>query len=201
MTRDFKTVEVWGELENLNPDDVIKRSLAKYDTREQVYTLRVVDEEYSVDPKKRVVEKSGERASWQLQLLAPIYLVNARDEGLAGRLISPRELVGGDLFFSAAAHKLAFGDLLNKYGSLSRFLEAGSALGGETVPLGDGAFKILVLPRIPLFYIYRVGGEEFPNSIEVLFDASAKSHLPTDSLWLIIEYSKKRLLDLTGSVL
>ncbi|MBS7631862.1 DUF3786 domain-containing protein, partial [Candidatus Bathyarchaeota archaeon] len=99
----------------------------------------------------------------------------------------------GGLFFSAPAHNLAFNDLLDKYATPDEFLRAGLSLGGERMQIEDAAFTILILPRIPILYVFRSGGGEFPNSINVYFDSSVRFHLPTDSIWLIIEYSRKIL--------
>jgi len=45
--------------------------------------------------------------------------------------------------------------------------------GGEPLALGDLAFRYLALPRIPLALVYWSGGDEFPDSAQVLFDKSA----------------------------
>jgi len=203
MNENFKTAKVWEELKHLKPEDVMARSLSRYDENDKAYLLDIINQEYSakLDESKvvRRREKKAESAPWQLQILVPIYLINAKQEKLQRRWISPYELEGGGLFFSAPAHNLVFNDLLEKYSSPSQFLKAGLALDGKKTALGDAAFEILVLPRIPILYVFRSGGDEFSDNINVFFDASAKSHLPTDSLWLIIEYSKKCLLELDVS--
>lgn len=195
----FKTLKVWEELTRLDPTDVTKRSLATYNSKEESYIIQVIDQEFIIRLKNRVVEKKkdsgSEKAPWQFQIFIPIYMVNAKDVELEGGLISPNDLIGGDLFFAASAHHLNFDDLVKKYSSASDFLKAGCILGGKRIPYGEASFKLNVLPRLPIYYVYRLGGEEFPSSINVFFDATAKSHLPTDSLWLIIEVSKKRLLE------
>ncbi len=179
---------------------MVRRSLAEYTPKDKGYLLRIIDQEYFIDIEKRVVQESGvkeeKKTAWELQLLAPIYLVNAEKAMLKGRWTSPTELCGGDLFFAAPAHNLQFNNLAGKFNSSTGFLKAGLKLGVKKESIGDAAFQILVLPRIPILYIYRSGGGEFANSITVFFDASAENHLPIDSLWLAIEYSAKRLLEM-----
>lgn len=199
MSEEFKTLRIWDELKHLDPKDVSKRSLAKYNSDQKTYLLRIINHEYliRVNEQKVIKSKNNDRSKteWQLQILIPIYLVNAKEMELEKRWISHYELDGGPLFFSASAHNLYFNDLLEKYTTSSEFLKAGLALGGKKVSTINVAFELFVLPRIPLLFIYRSGGDEFSNSIQVLFDASVKSQLPTDSLWLAIEYSRKSLLE------
>ena len=169
----FKTLKVWEELALLDPKDVSERSLAKYNFKDKSYKLKIIDQEYYVRLKKRIVEKNVgsnmEKASWQFQIFPPIYLVNAKNKGLEGNLISPIDLEGGDLFFAAVAHQLDFNDLMKKYSSSSEFLDAGCSLGGKSIPYGDASFELSVLPRVPIYYVYRAGGNEFSSSINVFF--------------------------------
>lgn len=199
LPKNFITANIWDTLKKLDPDDVVRRSLAGYTSKNKGYQLRIIDKEYFVDLEKREVLESGlkeeKKAAWEIQLLAPIYLINAEKVMLKGQWVSPTELFGGDLFFAAPAHNLQFNNLTEKFSSPRGFLKAGLKLGGKKELIGDAAFQISVLPRIPILYIYRAGGGEFPNSITVFFDASAEKHLPIDSLWLAIECSTKRLLE------
>ena len=199
MVEKFKTLRIWDELKHLDPKDVSKRSLAEYNSDQKTYILHIINHEYCIRVDEQKIIKRGEgdtsKIEWQLQTLIPIYLVNAKKMGLEKRWISHYELDGGPFFFTASAHNLYFNDLLKKYKTSLEFLKAGLALGGKKVSTINVAFEIFVLPRIPLLFIYRSGGDEFSNSIQVLFDASAKSQLPTDSLWLTIEYSRKCLLE------
>jgi hypothetical protein len=199
MVGEFKTLRIWDELKHLDPKDVSKRSLVEYISDQKTYRLRIINREYLIRVDEQKIIKRGEddssKTEWQLQILIPIYLVNAKEMGLEKKWISHYELDGGPLFFTASAHNLYFNDLLKKYTTSSEFLKAGLALGGKKVSTANVAFELFVLPRIPILFIYRSGGDEFSNSIQVFFDASAKSQLPTDSLWLAIEYSRKCLLE------
>jgi hypothetical protein len=51
--------------------------------------------------------------------------------------------------------------------------QAAESLGGDPASIGDQAYRFWALPRIPLALVYWSGGEEFPDSVQVLFDASA----------------------------
>ncbi|RPI22178.1 MAG: DUF3786 domain-containing protein [Acidobacteria bacterium] len=53
---------------------------------------------------------------------------------------------------------------------------AAEAAGGERLTVGDLSFRYLALPRIPLALVYWSGGEEFPDSAQVLFDRSASHY-------------------------
>lgn len=189
----------WEELSQMDQADVCRRSLATFDQSMNSYRLRVIDEEYAVRlPSRRVgkIFRDGSEADvdWMARLLILLYLVNAKDIPLAGKLRSPYEFKGGELFFSAPSHVISFEPMLQRFRSPQEFLEAGLFLGGRRVPYADEAFELPVLPRVPVTYLLWAGDEEFAPRISVLFDATAEQQLPIDALWLVILVANRRLL-------
>jgi len=60
---------------------------------------------------------------------------------------------------------------------------------------GDTAFKLFVLPRVPLLIIFNEQDEEFAASARVLFDISAPNYLPTEDLSILAELATDHLLE------
>jgi len=194
-------VQVWEEISQLDQIDLCKRSLASIDQHTSSIHLRVIDEEYVIKIQDRRVCRAlpdglEEETDWMSRLLILQYLLNAKDIPLSGRLRSPHEFKGGELFFSARSHHISFEPLLQKFGSLERFLEAGLSLGGRRIPYADEAFQLTVLPRVPMAYLLWVGDEEFVPRISVLLDETAEQQLPIDALWVAILVANRRFLKL-----
>lgn len=117
---------------------------------------------------------------------------------LEGRWISFHELPDGKFYAQAfqgyTGAKLA--RALN--GELELFIEAcgkagGERLSGETIP-GDAAFRFEALPKVPVLAAFWSGDEDFPANAQVLFDASAPHHLPTDAYAIVGSALVRRIL-------
>jgi hypothetical protein len=194
----------WKTILHEDPVALCRRALAVFDRQKGVYTARVVDINYAIDPSTRSIvsaiaaDSNSGAVSWDVRLLLLAYLTGATEAQLVGRWVSPVGFSGGELFFSSDAHNLAFGELLLAFKSPEDFLNAGLKVGGKEDRLGDASFVLQTLPRIPILFIYWAGDEELPSKISVLVDESAVSHLAIDALWLAIKVSEKRLLAATN---
>jgi hypothetical protein len=123
-------------------------------------------------PDLEVFDPTGQRCSNPVQAVLLQYLVLADGTPLAQQWVSLRELPNG-AFYERAFQSYS-GNLVARHfkSDIEAFREA-LQLGGEPIALGDAAFRFWALPRIPLALVYWSGGEEFPASAQVLFDASA----------------------------
>lgn len=99
----------------------------------------------------------------------------------AGHFIAFSELPDGK--FYAQAFQGYTGDELRRHfgGDRLRFEGAARKQGGHGYPLADAAFAFQFLPRLALLVVFWAGDEELPPSYQVLFDAAASRHLPTDA--------------------
>ena len=61
------------------------------------------------------------------------------------------------------------------------FTAANERLFGRREFFGNLAYSYQVLPRVPLLVVCWLGGEDFPPSYRILFDAHAPHHLTTDA--------------------
>jgi hypothetical protein len=78
--------------------------------------------------------------------------------------------------------------------NLASFSQAAEATGGQPEALGDAAFVFPALPRVPVLVVAWAGDEDFPTQYQVLFDASAPHHLPTDGCAILGSALVRRLV-------
>lgn len=115
------------------------------------------------------------------------YLLNASGKPLGNEPAAYKDIPGGDKYFSVFKKRVEM-PILNAYvDNPEGFESACIALGGERAGMGDIAFKFQALPRVPITYIYWKGDEEFPASIQVLFDTSVKDYLPLEDIVFLSE--------------
>jgi hypothetical protein len=99
----------------------------------------------------------------------------------AGRFIAFSELPDGK-FYAQAFQGYTGDELRRHFGDDGiRFERAARAQGGQGYPLGDAAFGFQFLPRLALLVVFWAGDDDLPASYQVLFDAAAAHHLPTDA--------------------
>ena len=85
--------------------------------------------------------------------------------------------------------------LLERFGGdLLGFKRAAESLGGKTKDLADLAHKISAFPKVPLFYLFWEGDEEFEPRLSVLFDRSVEKHLSADAIWGLVNLTTEDLL-------
>lgn len=125
--------------------------------------------------------ESGETVSEFLCALAVYYLATTDGAPVRGEWISFANLPAGG-FYVDAWRGYAPGALARHFGDRTRdFERAALRIGARPLALtGDASFVYSALPLVPLAIIHRRGDDEFPASADVLFDASAPHHLPTD---------------------
>jgi hypothetical protein len=110
------------------------------------------------------------------------YLAHHPGGQLAGTVATPPELNRGVDFFkgrySLNTTKVEEGFATN----LPGFLRAGQKLGGVATHKGDGSFRILLLPRVPVELIFWLADDDFPARLTLILDRSVENHLPLDLL-------------------
>jgi hypothetical protein len=137
-------------------------------------------------PSARVwAHETGETPSHGLQTLFLHYLLTANGHPLIGEWVSFRELPDG-MFYHQAFRQRSLLPLESKFGhNQPAFERAATALGGEKLDLADSSFRFSALPRVPLAALLWTGDEEFPPTVQILFDASAGGYLPTEDLAMV----------------
>jgi hypothetical protein len=124
------------------------------------------------------------------------YLIKADGRPPSGQLIPYKEIPGGMLYAGVFARR-AVEPLIPVFGqSPERFLDAGFRLGGGKAEYGDASFVLLALPRIPMTYVLWKGDEEFPATIQLLFDKSVEGYLSLEDIVVVSEMATSRLIAL-----
>lgn len=187
--------QLWAQLIDLDPDSTAKRAKCEYRRDSVAYCLVLLGQQYLVDiNKKQIVTVSGQTPADFLQSLCILtYLINAVSLPLSDKLVTANKLKGGQFFFRGP-HALPTDKLGNCFGSdPSMIYKAAENLPAEKTDYGDASVKILVLPRLPLYFVIWAGDDEFPPRASILFDRTATNHLPHDALWAAVNLTTKEL--------
>lgn len=113
------------------------------------------------------------------------YLAKASGLPLRNKWISFLELPEGEHHFVPFQND-AMKPLAEKFGSdLAAFSRIANNLGGKPISMGDVAFSLPVLPKLPLAVALWEGDEEFSPKANVLFDGVAPTCLTTAGLWVL----------------
>ncbi len=167
--RDPRTIADFSGAEFLKHDQ--SRGELRLRFFERIYTLTW--------PELTIHDPKGQSCSNPTQTVLLQYLVLADRTPLAQQWVSLRELPDG-AFYEQAFQGYSGNRVARTFKSdLKMFRALALKLGGEPLSLGDASFRFEALPKIPLAIVYWSGGDEFPSSAKVLFDASAGhySHL------------------------
>jgi hypothetical protein len=127
-------------------------------------------------PDLTVRDKEGKPCGELVQAALLDYLLLADGAPIEDVWISFRNLPRGS--FYEQAYQSYSGNMLARSfrGDLEGFRATAARLGGEPLEMGDAAYRFFALPRIPLAVLFWSGGEEFPDSAQVLFDRSANHY-------------------------
>lgn len=191
----------WRVLSAAKPSMICRRSLARFEKAQDRYLLRILGSDFSITPRDRMIRCAEDAClasvDINFRLMTLLYLTNAKEVGLAGRLLRASQLRGGDAFFRGA-HSLPVRELEREFGnSPEDFRSTCLALGAKPVPYGDVAVEIPVLPRLPMTFVLWVADEEFQARISILFDSTANEHLPLDALLAAAQATVKAILTRT----
>jgi hypothetical protein len=122
------------------------------------------------------------------------YLLRADGTPLTGKWVAYKDIPGGLLYAGVFGRRVTE-PLARKFGkSAKSFQEAGNTLRGEPAGIGDASFTLRVLPRVSLQFVLWEGDEEFPPSVQLLFDASAEHYLSLEDIVVLGQMAAGRLL-------
>jgi hypothetical protein len=60
--------------------------------------------------------------------------------------------------------------------------------------MADAAYRLLPFPRIPVYYLFWNGDDEFDPRISVLFDRSIEELFSADAIWGLVSRVSTALL-------
>jgi hypothetical protein len=187
-------VELWHDLAAKRPESVCHRACVSFQAGNG-YLLPFLGSEYLVDPEEQRITalKDAYRVGFQSGLVMLAYLIHASDHELAGRMVTGREIKGGDFFFQGP-HALSKDYVLQKHGrDAAGFLRQAETLDATPLDIGDAAIRMLALPKIPVAYTLYTADEEFPARLVITFDAAIEKHLPLDAIFALVNIISQRL--------
>jgi len=198
-------IKAWDALSGLDSADVTVNAKVLFTAHDSTYVLTCFGQDIFVSLNDRNIYSTtalgklliNEHSEYsRLSILK--YLIHSTDLPLAGQLIRPSDLPGGDIFIRGT-HVLPL-DKVSEYfeNNSNEFISIGKRLGGTQLEYGDMSIELLPFPRAPVVIIVWSGDEEFPARSTLLIDSSCKSQIPTDIIWSTAMMSIKMMLTKIG---
>jgi hypothetical protein len=137
---------------------------------------------------------SKKTVSLVTRILLLHYLIRADGSPLTGKWVGYKDIPGGLLYAGVFAKRVTE-PLARKFGNSAKwFKEIGNKLGGKLVEVGDASFILRAFSFIPLQYVLWEGDEEFPPSVQLLFDASVDHYLSLEDIVVLGQVATGRLI-------
>lgn len=176
----------WEDLVTKDPEELSKITCIPYDTEKQEFVMNFLGDEFHISiPKRSVAFQNGQEVYSFLAVLLLHYLVNAKNLDLTGKLLTFRELEGGDIYYPAFCAR-GINKITKEFGADPALLnDAGDRLGAKKGTYGDVSIILEVFPKVPVNVILWEGDDEVPPSSNMLFDSSIKELLPTEDVAVI----------------
>jgi len=189
--------QYWEELKERDAEKVCENASAR-NHPPMGLLLPFLKEYLLVDKDNRCLRRQS-HGHWErvenplLELVCLVYLLNVGPEPLSQEMVSVKELKNAHFF--TGPHELKIQPLLGRYGNdLEGFKEAAERVGGEILDLSDAGYKFEAFPKVPLYYLFWKGDEEFKPRLSVLFDRSIEHHLAADAIWGLVNLVSDVLL-------
>jgi hypothetical protein len=186
--------ELWQKLSQLNPEDVCHRALANYSNNQ--YIIKFLESKYLISNIERKIVNEQDLMpidNFEFKLVLLYYLINAKEIPLQNKWISEKQFKQGALFFSNI-HRLPQNHIIHLIESdPDIFYHRSKEYGGITREHGDIAIEYRLLPKIPIICIYWKKDEEFPASVQYLFDPSLEIHFPLDVILALVDVFVKKM--------
>jgi hypothetical protein len=122
----------WEDLSPRDPQDISKVSHIPYDPEKEEFTMEFLGDEFLISISQKTVKfQNGQDVYSFLAVLLLHYLVNAKDLDLTGKLLTFRELEGGDIYYPAFCNR-GINKITREFGEKPESLrKAGEKLGAK----------------------------------------------------------------------
>jgi hypothetical protein len=179
-------VESRKRLGALNPQEIIQKSLCRYDEAKSCLYLKSFNQAFLISyPAGEILNTSVSPKpplDWALILLN--YLSGAKDLPLTGDLVTYRDLPMGNVFFpSIKTYVLEvlgkFYEECNKNSLENAFQRLGFVLLNTKADLTVRGY---FTPRIPIQIQFWEGEEDIPSTCQILFDSSIADQLHIEDI-------------------
>jgi hypothetical protein len=189
------TVTLQKAIENFtakSPQEMAQKSGCIFDEERKCFYVNCIGQNFSIGyPKGNIqrVDDSNKEVPLIWQILMLHYLTEAKGTPLQNKVISYKELPGGNIYIDPF-NKRTLKPLLKIFGNNpEKLLAVGEKLNGKPANYGDYSITIKSLPRAPITYVLWQGDDEFPASGNVLFDASAPDYLHTEDYAFLASFT------------
>ena len=176
----------WKDLVTRDSQEISRISHIPYDPKKEEFNVDFLGDKFLISiSQKTVTFQNGQDVYSFLAVLLLHYLVNAKDLELTGKLLTFRELEGGDIYYPAFCAR-GINKITKEFGTEPEMLKrAGQNLGAKEGTHGDVSIVLEVFPKVPVNVILWEGDDEVPPSSNMLFDSSIKELLPTEDVAVI----------------
>jgi hypothetical protein len=185
-------------IKEMNLEERTKRAGADYRKGEEgeKIIIHFFSEPYHIQfPQIEFYSPSKKTVSLVTRILLLHYLIRADGNPLTGRWVAYKDIPGGLLYAGVFARRVTE-PLQRRFGrSAVSFRETGIKSGGDPVAIGDASFILKAFPNVPLQYVLWEGDEEFPPSVQVLFDASVDHYLTLEDIVVLGQITTGRLIN------
>ncbi|MCG8634039.1 MAG: DUF3786 domain-containing protein [Desulfobacterales bacterium] len=176
------------DLAATDPDDIVQRTGAVFDSAASRIILPVWGHDYVIDPARQTVSSADGFIPAQADymfLFIVHYLLGSTSAPASGEWVSEKDLPGGAAFFRGP-HTLPTDIIVRAFGDdLERFSKTCSGLGGQPMDMADAAFSFDIRPDIPVAVLYWQGDADFGAEAKLLFDRSISRHLALDIVYAL----------------
>jgi hypothetical protein len=190
-----------ASIKKMNLEERAKKAGTDYQKGEEkeIITIHFFSEPYHIQfPQIEFYSPSKKVVSLVTRILLLHYLLRADGNPLAGKWVAYKDIPGGLLYAGVFARRVTE-PLQRKFGkSAESFREAGIKSGGEPVEIGDASFVLHAFPYVPLQYVLWEGDDEFPPSVQLLFDASVDHYLALEDIVVLGQVTTGRLINRSG---
>jgi len=185
-------------IKGMDLEERAKKAGADYQKGEEgeKITIHFFSEPYSIQfPQIEFYSPSKKVVSLVTRILLLHYLIRADGNPLTGKWVAYKDIPGGLLYAGVFARRVTE-PLQRKFGkSAKSFKETGIKSGGEPAEVGDASFILHAFPYVPLQYVLWEGDEEFPPSVQLLFDASVGHYLSLEDIVVLGQVTTGRVIN------
>ncbi|MGA2317094.1 MAG: DUF3786 domain-containing protein [Thermodesulfobacteriota bacterium] len=185
-------------IKGMDLEERAKKAGADYQKGEEgeKITIHFFSEPYSIQfPQIEFYSPSKKVVSLVTRILLLHYLIRADGNPLTGKWVAYKDIPGGLLYAGVFARRVTE-PLQRKFGkSAKSFKETGIKSGGEPAEVGDASFILHAFPYVPLQYVLWEGDEEFPPSVQLLFDASVDHYLSLEDIVVLGQVTTGRVIN------
>jgi hypothetical protein len=185
-------------IQGMNLEERARKAGATYEKGESGERIRLhfFSEPYTIQfPQIEFHSPSKKVVSLVTRILLLHYLIRADGNPLTEKWVAYKDIPGGLLYAGVFARRVTE-PLERRFGKSARsFKDAGIRSGGESVEIGDTSFVLHAFPCVPLQYVLWEGDEEFPPSVQLLFDASVDHYLALEDMVVLGQVTTGRLIN------